>query len=482
MYHSPSKQEKLVRLIAVYSVMGVSVVVLVTLVVLFVFGFRFDTESGHLEQYSFLQFSSKPSGATVTLNGSVVSAKTPNGTSTPAGKYDVVMWRDGYETWNKTIDAKAGIMTWLNYARLVPKDLTVEPVANYESVYSTLASPDSKYMLIGDYANVPTFNLVDLSSDVIKSTVLTIPIGSYSKATTHVFKPTAWDEGGRYVLVKHTYDTTDEWLVLDTQDVTLTKNITRLFNLAVSNIKFSGTSGNIFYALDSGDIRRLDLSVGTISRPLVSGVDSFDVYDSNIITYNGVGTATEQVVGLYREGDDKPYVLRTVVSADKTLLHIVTAHYFNEDYVVITEGKKVDIFSGSYPNTTSDNANNLKLIKSLTLKENVGELTFSPTGEHVFIQSGAYFASYDLEYQTLVESTIESASAVSSVKWLDDNYIWSDCDGKLTIREFDGANIHTINSVITGQDVMLTHNGRYLYSINKLDIGYQLQRVRMTLP
>jgi hypothetical protein len=489
MYRRHSKRKELIKLIVIYIGMTLAVVSIVTLIVLFVLGFRFDTGKGHLEQYAFLQFSSIPSGATVTIDGVVVGSKTPNKSSVPAGQHKVVMWRDGYETWAKAVDIKAGTLTWLNYTLLIPKKLTVEPMASYESIYMTLASPKGHYMLVEGRADTPTFDLVDLSSDTIKSTKLTIPASLYSEPTTtgvtHTFTIDKWDDGERYVLIKHTYGDKNEWLVMDTQDVALTKNITRLFDVPISSISFSGTSGNIFYILNSNDIRKLDLSAETISKSLVSNVTSFDIYnDSNIITYVGNGTAGagQRVVGLYREGDDKSYTLRAITSSADVLLHIATAHYFNEDYVVISEAKKVDILSGSYPDTTSDSATSLKVIASFASQQDIQNLTFSPTGEYVFVQTGAYFASYDLEYQTFVSSNIEGTGDVSTFRWIDNNHVWSDLGGSLTIREFDGANNHSINSVLVGQDATLTHNGRFLYSINKSVTGYQLQRVRMILP
>lgn len=489
MHRRSSKQKELIRLVVVYICMTLIVATVATLIIFFVLGYRLDTDKGRLEQYAFLQFASKPSGATVTIDGVVANSKTPNKSSVPAGKHKVVIWRDGYETWSKTVDIKAGTMTWLNYALLVPKKLTVEAVANYESVYMTLASPEGRDMLVEKRADMPVFDLVDLSSDAIKSTKLTIPDTLYSEPTTvgvtHNFTINKWDESGRYVLVKHTYGDNVEWLVMDTQDVASTKNVTKSFDIVIKDVSFASKSGNDLYVLDLNDIRKLDLSAETISKPLVSNVTSFEVYsESNVITYVGTGKAgtNERVVGLYHEGDSKSYTLRTVTSNADVPLHIMTAHYFNEDYVVIAEGKKVDILSGSYPGTTSDGTTSLKIITTFMSQEDVRNLSFSPTGEYVLIQSGSYFADYDLEYQTFTQSTIDGAEDASIFRWIDNNHIWSDRGGSITIREFDGANNHIINSVLVGQDVALTHNGRFLYSINKSSTGYQLQRVRMILP
>jgi hypothetical protein len=483
------KRKRLAKRIFINAFMSVAVLVIVTVITLLMLGFRFDANKGSLEQNAFLQFDSTPSGATVSIDGVVSGSNTPSKNSVPAGRHKIVMWRDGYQTWQKTVNLGPGTLTWLNYTLLVPKSLPIESVANYKSIYSTLASPSGRYMLVQPESNSPTFNLIDLSSDTIKSTNISIPSNVYTQPTTtsgvNTFKPIAWDGGERYVIVSHTYGAKTEWIVLDTQDITASKNVTQLFDLGISKIVFSDNSGNNLYALDSGDIRKLDLNAGTISKPLVSNVTSFDFYNgTKVITYvgNGKSGTTQRVLGIFREGDDSPAVIRTVNTSSSVPLNIATAFYFNENYVAVSQGNQVDIMSGSYPNTTSDNTNSLKVVASFKTKQDINNLSFSPAGQYVLAQSGANFASYDLEYQKLSESTIKSVGMVSPLMWLDGNHIWSDADGTLTIRDFDGANVYTINPVLVGQGVTLTNNGRFLYSVNKNPKGFQLQRVRMILP
>jgi hypothetical protein len=466
-----------------------SICVLVTVITFFMLGFRFDSNKGNLEQNAFLQFSSTPSGATVSIDGVVIGSKTSSKSSVQAGNHTIVMWRDGYQTWQKTISVKPGTLTWLNYTLLTPKKLTIEPVAAYKTISSSLASPKGNYILVQPQSNVPSYKLIDISSDNIASKDITIPTNMYSEPSTvgvtHTFSIEKWDDGERYAIIKHSYGDKIEWIVVDTQDVTQTKNVTKTFKIAINKAIFSSDSGNGLYVLSAGDIYKLDLNAGTTSKPLVSNVSDFNFYnDSKVITYVGNGkTGTdERVVGLFRDGDSKSAVLRTIKGSASVPLNISTTHYFNENYVAISEGKKVDILSGSYPNTTSDNANSLKVISSFNTIQDVQTLSFSPKGQYVFVQSGASFSSYDLEYQKLSTSTIPTVSEVPPLQWLDEYHVWSDAGGILSIREFDGANAKTINPVLTGQAVTLTNNGRFLYSVNKSATGFQLQRVRMILP
>lgn len=480
-----SKRNKLIKLIILYICMAISVVSIVFIIFMFVLGYRIDSNNGQIEQYSFFQFNSSPVGASVTIDNQAVSSQTPNKTSVPAGNHKIVIFKSGYRTWTKSVDVKSATLTWLDYAILVPDKLIVEPVVEYDAVYSSLATPEGSDVLIQPKAEIPDFELVNVTSDTAKTNKLTLPAKVYSESSVagvvHSFQIVKWDESGRYALIRHAYGDKSEWIVMNTQDVAASKNITQLFNLAINDIYFSGTNGNNFYVLSSNDIRKLDLSAGTISKPLVGNVSSFSLYRTNIVTYiaNDDVAKNEQIVGVYRDGYENPYILRKVNKSAN--LKISTTRYFNGDYIAIAEDKKIDIYGGSYP-TNSKDTKSLKKVGSFSSTQSIQKLGFSPSGEYVMVQSDAYFSSYDIERQKSFESNIVGVGSISNLKWLDNNYVWSDRDGKLTIREFDGANMHTINEVAVGQDAFMTHNKRYIYSINKTTSGgYQLQRVRMIL-
>ncbi len=489
MYQKPSKRKSVSKLIFIYSIMVVIIGVIVTLVAMFVMGYRLDINKGNVEQYAFLQYNSSPSGATVTVDGVVVGSKTPTKSSVPAGRHDIIIWRDGYESWKKTVDIKSGTLTWLNYALLVPKKLTTEVASSNEAVYSSLASPKSHYMIVQPKAETATFDLVDLSSDTTKITKLTIPNSKYSDGSVggvaHNFKLEKWDNGERYIIIKHTYGAKVEWLSLDTQDVASTKNINRLFDIAITKLDYFGTSGNIFYSLGTDGLKRIDMSSKAAPKIITTGVTDFGVYsESNVVTYVGKDPAESnvQLVGVYRDGDEKSYTLRTSIITNGTPLLIAASRYFNQDCVAIAEGKKVDILNGSYPNASNENTTNLKSVASFSSEQMPKTLSFNPTGQYVFVQSDDYYASFDVEYQKFASSNIEGNGTVPSLKWLNDSYLWSDRNGSLMIREFDGKNGNNIGTVLAGQDVALTHNAKYIYSINKVGNAYQLQRVRMILP
>jgi len=486
MFQKPSKKRQRIRRAIVSVISVIAVLVIVTATILFALGYRLDGDKGRLEQGSLVQFDSKPGGATVTIDGKIVG-KTATKQSVLAGAHAFIMTKDGYNSWAKNLTLTAGTLNWLDYIRLVPKNLPSETVVSYKSVIGEMASPDNKTMLIQEKTDVPTFQVVDLRSQDVKSTTVTLPASLYSEATTdgtvHTFTMMRWDSGGRYMLLKHTYGDKSEWIVLDTQSVSSSINVSTLLNISVADLHFAGTNGASLYGLTTdGILRKLDLSAATISRGLISNVNSFNVYDNDIITYVGLdpNDTTHQVAGIYRDGDASSHVLQTEDSLS-TPLSIATTRFFADDYVAIADGLKVTVLKGSYP-TSADDMTSLKLFGSFTASAPVDQLSFSPEGDYLVAQSGLNFISYELEYQRQTNAEVTTSEPTSHVlQWLDPAYLWAVYDGHVSIREFDGTNVHVINTSEPGFDATLSPNGTYLYTVAKSSTGYQLERVKMIL-
>lgn len=489
MYHPPSKRKQLTTRILISTLMTLSVVLLVVILISIILGYQFNSKDGRIEQTGLIQFETQPSGATVEIDGKALSAKTTTKATVLPGAHEFVMWRDGYETWRKNLDIQAGTLTALNYARLIPKERTVKNVASFNELSASLASPSRRSMLLQTTPSAASFVLADFQNEqAIKQRTLTLPAEVYSDATTpdvtHRFRLVEWDQGGRYVLIAHSFKDSTEWLVLDTEDATKTTNITKSLNIAIDSAQFSGTSGSQLYVLSAGDIRKIDVAGGTISRPLASKVASFDLYGSDIVAYvsQPVAETHMQSVGIVREGDKLPHVLRTVVTSDAAPLHIATSRYFNEDYVAISLGGKVDILKGTYPSSTDETNDTLKQFASFTFSRPIQWLDISHNGRFVVAQTGDRFTSYDVERMSLpAEATLAGEGATSQLRWLDDFYVWSDRASKLTLREYDGSNEYDMGAVATGFDATFSQNNKYLYSIGKTDKGFQLQRVQMVL-
>lgn len=488
MFKKPTKKQLLIRRVILSAIATLAVLIIATVTIFFMLGYRLDSGNGRLEQGALLQFDSQPSGADVYVDGRNIGSRTATKQTVVTGTHTVKMSKNGYRDWNRTLDLPAGTLTWLDYTRFVPNERPVETVTNYQTLVGLTMTQDSRWALAQEKADLPVFHLVDLRSEDVKSTLLTLPADSYSEATTdgvtHSFSMGEWDSGSRYILVKHLYRDQTEWLVVDTQNVSETVNVTRLLGVNFKDLQFVGTSGKNLYGLTTdGAIRRVDLSAATISRAFVTHADTFDIFDNKIISYVGIDAndATKRVAGVYRDGDESPHVLRSVVSTD-VVLKIAVGHYFSKDYVAIAEGNIVTILEGSYPTSSSQDDSSLSKLASLELAGAVSALSFSPGSDYIIAQSGETFKSYEIEHTRADVGMISVTNqAATTLKWLDDAHLWNDDGGTLTMRDFNGINASTIMTVEPGFAADLSQNGRFFYAVGKNDSGYHLQRVKMIL-
>ncbi len=488
MFKKPSKKQLLIRRIAFSVLATFAVLVIVTVTVLSMLGFRLDSHNGRLEQGALLQLDSLPGGANVLIDGDDTGSRTATKRTLIAGTHNVTMTKDQYEHWTRTLSIEPGTLTWLNYVRLVPKERTPQSVAEYKTLSQLEFSPGGRWALAHETAASSKLKLIDLRSETVKTTELTIPAALYSEAETpainHAFEIRRWNPAGRYVLVKHTYGPANahEWLVLDTENITQSSNVTRTLSVEAHNLDFAGTNGKSLYALtNDNSIRKLDLAAGTISRALVTHVKSFSVFDTTILSYVGTDPtdATKQVAGIYRDGDEFPHILRTVDNLETTL-HIAAGKYYGDDFVAIAEGNIVSILKGSYPGSTSQDASTLHEFAEMELIGAVNKLSFGPASDIVFAQTDTAFGTYEIEHRRHASAEL-TGDVRTSLQWIDNAYLSSIIDGKLVMRDFDNSNNYTIATADAAFGSSLSTNGRFYYMVAKNDNGYQLQRVRMIL-
>jgi len=483
-HHLTSKRKQIIQRVIIYSLMSLTVIGLVVVLVFVMLGYQFNGDDGRIEQGGLVQFDSYPAGGSVTIDGASFGSQTPSKTTLLAGQHFVTMQRDGYNSWQKSVNVTAGAVLWLNYARFVPIELKPTNVADFPVVSSTSVSPDSKWMAVKETPTDASIQLVDLTGDTVKRTTLELPASSYTASAegkAHSFTLITWEPDSRYILVRHIYDDTkQEWLVVDTQNVNNTQNITKLLSIDASKLVFSGNNPKVLYAQIGGDVRRIDLGSATLSRPLASNVAEFSIYQDSTIVFSSLPDpeTKKRSVGYYDEDTDKIRTVRTYVDDGTISLHFAIGEYFNETYFAIAYGEEVEVLKGDF--TAPAKA---KQVAATTVTGGVQYLSIPIDGRFVIAQHGDKYVVTDLELKKTTTTQLTGTSEVKSqLQWLDTYTIWSDRDGMVRLYEFDGTNQHTIMPVTPGFNVTLSPNDKYMYGILKADDGtFHLQRVRMVL-
>lgn len=477
MHQHGSKRKQIAIRFFSYGVMTLATIVISFICILLILGYQFDLQKGTVAQGGLLQFRSFPSAATIRLDGKTLNFKTPGKQNVETGKHTIVMTRDGYREWSKSFSIQAGELRWLNYVRFVPNSITTTPVKNFETLTSTAPSPDRRWLALYGVASAPSFTLVDIRDNAnLKYQSFTIPIANYTtvEGQGNHFELKEWDFGARYLLIKQQSGDKVEFIRADRTDPSSFRNITTQFNLPISDIHFSGTSGNVFYGLAGTDIRKFDIAAGTVSEPLATNVTSFRLFKDDTIAYTAVKEA-QTTVGVIVNGK------ATVVRAYDTTLpvYVDINEYFDHLYLAIGRGTTLDVIKD--PELSA--SQKPKPLASAVLPEGIKWVRISAAGRFVVAGNGNHYVTHDLE---IVETTTTAlpgtpADPTSPLQWLDDYYFVSDADGSLRLAEFDGMNQNIITDVVPGFKATLSDDGKLLYSIGKSGNTFSLQSSKMTV-
>lgn len=493
MYHNNTSAKEIVRRTLVYTIMTLMVIGLIVVLLWHNFGYQFNSKDLKIEQNSLVQYDSFPRGAQVSIDGNAFNLTQTKGLIVP-GQHQFTMKLNGYEPWQKTLDIKAGTVTHLVYARMIPEKKEATNLKEYPVLESAKFAPGGRFMAgVGVVNGTPKLFWGDVRSynnpKFTETDISTQHLAQYDVATTkHQFAIAEWDFAGRYVLLKHIYtpegsDSKIQWLRFDRDNPKEMIDVTNIASVDILDAHFIGTNGNELYVLQNGGhVRQMNVAGASLSRPVLSGVQSFVLYGSETIAY--VGTeANVKVAGVWKKGWEQSRIMYRAASAQTDdVVKIKASKYFNKDTVVVTVNDTAQIYRGDLRPPTEDSEavkKFLNSVKKVAFGRTIKDLTLNSDGRMVILKDETGFVNYDIERETI--SPVIALDAPSELKWLDEFYVWRrDASGKLLIQEFDGTNAHTLTPVAAGYDAALSPDGKYLYSFVSDGDKLILSRLKMT--
>ena len=488
MYHSPSKRKKRAQLTFIYSLMVLAVISIVAALVLVMQGYRFNQYDGKVEQGGLVQFNSRPTGATVTVDDIQLANKTASKITLTAGDHTITMARDGYTSWAKDVTVVPGSVLWLNYARLFPVKPIVQPVAALSAADNALASPNKEQLAIFATQTEPTLTLVRLNDDTPDVRAVAISSGVFTPPTTEApqaFSVADWSGDNRHVIVQHVYDNKTEFIAIDTRGNDESKNITKLLGITAVKMEYALGESNIVYAMtDTGDVRRADIGSSTLSGPLVSNVVDFEQYDRSTLTFETrIDPATKtRSVGYLTEGASKPRIVRSYTDDGLVSMKMRIGEYYGDRYVAVAYGDNITVLTGDLPSSDADVKLSLSRIASLTLPGGAAYLDFSPNeNRFVYAQQGSTVLTYDMELKRVANSVMAAQPLTRGVDWIDSFHFVSVANGAMTHYDFDGKNGHVVAASVIERPVTLSGNGKYLYYFAPTESGISLVRNKLTI-
>lgn len=480
-----NKRRLRAHLVFIYGLMVFSVISIVAILILVILGYRYNAFDGKVEQGGLVQFDSRPSGATVAVDGTNLANRTASKITLTAGSHTIMMSRDGYGSWTKKVTVKPGSVLWLNYALLFPNKPTLSTAETFATVTSALPAPNEKKLAtVSDDSGAIQVTTLDV--DTPTTTKVTIPADNYTAAAegeASSFELLQWDKDSRYLLMRYTHGTSHEYLSVDTQDSSA-HNLTKGLGVDIMTVTFSASDANTVYLVNAAhELRRASVREMTMTGPLASNVSTVQASEKNLVVYATLpDDSGARTVGYVSSGAVKAKTIRSYssLSADASLLGL-SGTYYGEHYTVIAHGESVDILRGDLP--TSENADELTLSSagSFTITGGAQYLGFtSELNRLVYAQNSTTVATYDLELATITQNTLP-ADQHRHVEWIDGYHFGTTGDHNGSYAEYDGTNGVTFATNISDLPIVLSSGNKYLYYFVPTDAsGVKLMRAKMT--
>ena len=480
MYRAPSKERQRVLRVLVYGVMTAVVLFLVTTLVFIMLGYRFNRETSTIEQGGLVQFNTRPDSASVTIGTAKLSNRTPSKITVNPGSYNVKMEKKGYYTWNKFADVKAGQVLWLNYAQLIPTSIKTKAVQSFDTISDVLASPNGDRYALLRSASSPVVDFIDVTSDIPKQSRINLATELLPTSPT-TFNVESWSSDSDSLLMTAKVDQATQWLTVDRRDDSKTVNISTEYAVDISEAVFDPrSSSRIIVRTASGDVRIIDLPANKISDAIASSVTSMSPYMDDAILVVQQTSPTTQSVGYVSFGSSTVRQLQEVNNNDATL--IAGATYFDDPYITIANGSKLDVFRlRSLPSSESNASIGMVNLLATSLPTNPTHIGIRTSGRFILAQYGSGLLTYDVELKKQ-SNTSFTAPATQELRWLDKYHFYLTNGSTLEVMEFDGGNAHTIAGLSTSFDAIWRDNGKYIYSFNASKDGkFVLQRSQMII-
>ncbi len=482
MYRAPSKRQQLIKRVFVYGVMTSTVLLLVTLLVFVMLGYRFNQTTSTIEQGGLVQFNSRPSGAKITVGSARLSAQTPSKITVNPGSYTVTMQKDGYHTWSKLSDVTAGQVLWLNYAQLVPENISTETIKTFDELDGAIVSPNSEqYALLSD-ANEPVVSFLDITSDQPKLT--TVPLLSAAEADNApaaTYKLLLWSSDSNKLLLTTKVGNSTEWILVDRRDSTKTINISKQFSSTIIEAQFDPRSSDrLVVRTKNGELRMIDTARNTLSGVMARSVTGMSLYKSDAILVVQKISDSAQQVGYVSYGSSTVRQLQDVEGNDQ--VKVAGATYFGDPYIAITVGADLQVSQiRTLPSSESDTPISMTKVFNTTLPATPKYLSIRTNGRFVLAEYLSGVATYDIELKKQSQTSFKKPVS-TELRWLDKYHFYVTNGTTLDLLEFDGGNPHAIIKTTLLFDAVSRQDGKYIYSFaTTTDDSVVLQRSQMIL-
>ena len=447
-YEKRAKRQSL-RIIFSEFVMFLAVVSMVVVLGFVVSGYWINGDL-KVERQGMLQINSIPTGLNITIDDELLRFQRTNSSKIlSSGEHTVLLSKEGYDTWTKTVTIREGLLYRLNYPYLFRQEREKEDV--YDATGTTFATVSPNRNLILLINKTTNWTLINLDSTTIKPIAVDISkaFSSVSLATgatsglfTGEILATEWDNANEHILFKVKNGENIEWVLLNVRNAAKSVNLTREFASNFEDVRILDSSASNLLAMRNGNLHKIDVESRQISAILASGVIHYDYYDNEIIY------STKEKINLLKLGDEKATPIEEL-EAPATLL---LSKFYEDKYITVIRDLEVIVYK-----------------KDDLTEVARADLSFAPNyykvghdGDFIFLRNGSQLATFDMEALALKEWSPES----EKFGWITNYMIYTVKNNELIVYDYDGLNRRSISTNVSAHFPVTITNNHWMYYFN----------------
>lgn len=444
------KTKQFIKVVISEAIMSLSVIVMVIFLCFFVSGYWINQDF-EVERSGLLQVESYPGGANVAIDGEDGGffQRTSSSKVLTSGEHVVTLSKDGYDTWEKKINVRDGLLYRLHYPRLFLNERTIENVVDFENVSFVSVSDDRDFMLVVDNGK---WELVRLDKNTPTVTILNVYEVFPTLANSSI-KSIKWSNNGERILVKVEKDDINDWILINLNNIEKSLDLGLTYKQNFDRIEFANNSASNLFFLSSGVLSEANINSKDELRILAKDVVDFSFFDNEIV---------------YISKEDNLFFVKNLRSSEDIKIFEVSgksrvflSKFYTDKYLTIINENKVSLFIGNLPSSMDD-------LASYEEKYNF-EIGFIPTkiivgheGEYLIFKNNNNLSTLDMESMNMLSFTVEN----SNIGQLDDDMIFIINNGSLIVYDFDGFNRREIASSTVEKTATISDDKWLYYFIN----------------
>ena len=445
----PQKQKAhAIRMHIGYILLAITLGIATIILLYQVSGFGFG-KNGEIIQNGLVFVGSQPSGADIFVDGTM-KGKTGARLVLPSGQYTFRIQRDGYHTWQRSIGVAGGSVEYFTYPFLVPSKLLTTSVKKYANAPAIeTESLDHRWLLIQTDA-IGTFDLFDLTHPKDAPVPIAVPGAAMSTSGgAQSWSAVEWASDNRHLLLKHTFEKNgqpaSEYVLLDRQNPDQSQNLTTLLGVDPTMLTLRNQAYDQYY-LYNQTAKVLSKASMQAPQPVayLDHVLTFQTSGADAILYTSDdSSAPAGSINVRLRQSDNDYVIGHVPAGAPVVLAL--SQYGGDWYDAFGSAAQGKVYVYKNPAAAAGSDEVLVPVAILKVADPMA-VAFSAGSQFVMAESGQNFAVFDIEndknYAYQIKIPLDTPAGAAA--WMDNDRLMLNSSGKLTIFDFDSANMQTL--------------------------------------